>query len=189
MGKVKKSLSIHNFILPTFFLVILFFGGNWSCKNAKLAEHERLDSLASKLEKIEHNLSFSLKTINNRKLEIFEHMNLIKRYDKKEMDLAFSNQVAQYQSIGKLYKSYVNGYESMFNQRRELLDELEILREGVGKGLSRKLFKVEYFKLKAEINKVEKRTSFFYNRINELEPAYQRLSNTIERYITNMRMP
>lgn len=186
MGKVKKKWSTYNKTLFTFFFGLVITSLFFNCNHVGAPELDRLDTLYNSLSRIEQNLSLDLKTIDNRKDEIFMQINWINRFDTTKMTLAFSHQIAQYEGLGKSYKRYLNKYEKMYNQRVSLLTVVDSIKDQAKMGIERSLFKKKYGRIRQKIDALEKETEVSLHHINEIEPIYQRLSKRMSVYIERL---
>lgn len=174
--KNLKTISKILFLIVFCFPLFLSVGCNKDIKRELIM----LDSLDAYLAETGNNLNIDKETIAARKKEINRHYTVIKKFYTDTISMDFGNKMQRYKGVMKVYSLFLNEFDHMQLEQKQLMEQVAKLRKSVEKGkMSKEEFRVYYDTEKNDIEinlELSKRAG---KTVIEVEPEYQRLSKEI----------
>ena len=168
-------------------ITILIINGLLGCKNKYEVERSSIDSLVIKNEKAFGYLKIDLITINERKIELKGQIAVLEQIKPDSSSMAFLMNFDKYKGIYKMYSRFIENYDIIFNRVRLNKKQLSALQNSL---MDEKINGTEFknsLAIEAEnVNKNLINAEIFGQRIFQLEPDYQRLSQYFDPQIEKL---
>jgi len=161
-------------------LILLLIAGGMAingCQKKHKVELASIDSLLAKNKRTMEYLKIDLITINERKIELTAQIAVLDKFKPDTAGMDFSMNLIKYKAILKIYTRFIENYDRIFNIVRENEKQLSTLKNSViDEKITGSDFKLALAKEKLNVEQNLINAQTFGNKINNLEPDYQRLS-------------
>ena len=177
MGNINTVMRILKTRIALILILLLIALSMQECKKKYAVERSSIDSLLIKNERALNYLKIDLVTINERRNEMKGQIAVLEKIKPDSSGMEFLMNFDKYKGIYKIYNRFIENYDLIFSRVSHNKNQLNNLKNSLmDEKLSKNEFKLVLAKETENVNENLANAETFGQRINQLEPDYQRLS-------------
>lgn len=170
--------------IVTFCFMISACTGNKKQDDVRSYMSSCTDTLWLELNQVKKMFGYKTAEISERARLMDSILQRLKFADPSRLSSQDMSKITQYTSIQRIYKGFGPKYTECVVNSEELFFDVKALEKAVKQGKydsKLKDFKSEYGRLRNKLREVNEETTLITDRINTVEPTFQRISTEVEK--------